>query len=386
MASAPELPATVTALVDAALSDDDPARFVEVASRELRAPLGLVEPSGRALGRAPEDAVGERALAVAAAAARSGLVAAPGWWILPVARGGSRLGFAAIGDAARHSLLDLVVSLLAEQLQRGKLLRANNAAFLRRLVGEPDLGAPRLRREAGELQLRLADTYLPALLVWRDAVPRPDVIAAVERAAAEGRPGVLAVGVSSGIVLLHPGERPGAPAWFEAVVAAARRLAPAACAQALAADAPVGLGALGRRMSELEQLARLGPRTDSDLPVVSTSRYGLDRLLSQVLAHGESRTFVSEQIGTLIAWDHEHHRDLLIVLEAALDYPTNDQAAHRCYMHRNTFRHRLRLATDVLGHDLDDPDVRLATHVALKLRRRLDGHRPRPLRDDARRA
>jgi hypothetical protein len=36
-------------------------------------------------------------------------------------------------------------------------------------------------------------------------------------------------------------------------------------------------------------------------------------------------------------------------------------------MHRNTFRHRLRVAIEILGHDLENPDVRLATHVALKL-------------------
>jgi DNA-binding PucR family transcriptional regulator len=38
-------------------------------------------------------------------------------------------------------------------------------------------------------------------------------------------------------------------------------------------------------------------------------------------------------------------------------------------MHRNTFRHRLRQAAEALGDDLDDPDVRIAVHVALKLRK-----------------
>jgi hypothetical protein len=38
-------------------------------------------------------------------------------------------------------------------------------------------------------------------------------------------------------------------------------------------------------------------------------------------------------------------------------------------MHRNTFRHRLRQALGVLGADLDDPAMRLALHVAIKLRR-----------------
>jgi DNA-binding PucR family transcriptional regulator len=38
-------------------------------------------------------------------------------------------------------------------------------------------------------------------------------------------------------------------------------------------------------------------------------------------------------------------------------------------MHRNTFRHRLRQAMEFLGDALDDPEVRVAVHVALKLRR-----------------
>ena len=103
--------------------------------------------------------------------------------------------------------------------------------------------------------------------------------------------------------------------------------------------------------------------------MLSARQYGLDRLLLHGVRYHEAQAFVLDQIGALLAWDGEHHGDLLTVLEAALDYPRHEQAAQRCYMHRNTFRHRLRMATEVLGHDLEDPDVRLATHVALKLRR-----------------
>jgi DNA-binding PucR family transcriptional regulator len=38
-------------------------------------------------------------------------------------------------------------------------------------------------------------------------------------------------------------------------------------------------------------------------------------------------------------------------------------------MHRNTFRHRLRQAARLAGDPLDDPERRLALHVALKLHR-----------------
>jgi hypothetical protein len=62
-------------------------------------------------------------------------------------------------------------------------------------------------------------------------------------------------------------------------------------------------------------------------------------------------------------------------------------------MHRNTFRHRYNQAAEILGHSLDEPDVRLAVHVALKLLNVLppakapagsdasaDGAAPRPVR------
>jgi purine catabolism regulator len=81
---------------------------------------------------------------------------------------------------------------------------------------------------------------------------------------------------------------------------------------------------------------------------------------------------VEDCLGPLIAWDREHGSDLLRVLEAALDFPRHDRAASRCFMHRNTFRHRLRQATELLEDDLSHPDVRLAVHVALKLRHAVD--------------
>jgi PucR family transcriptional regulator, purine catabolism regulatory protein len=349
-------------MVDAALRGDDPGLLMAAAGRELGTPLGLVSRSGYALGWAPRNGDGQRAVAVAEAAARSGLVAPPGWQIVPLSCGASALGFLAVrGQAA---CLDLVVALLAEQLYRAELVRARVTGLVRRLVGEPEAGLPTLRREAAELGLQLADAYWPAVMAWRHMAPRQDIVEAIERESVQD--GAFAVPRGRGIVLLSPGS--GALAWFERVVACARRLAPAAGVQAIAADAPVELPALSARVGELEALSRLGPRA-GDQPVLSARQYGLDRLLLHGVRRHEARTFVLDQIGALLAWDGDHHGDLVTVLETALDYPRHEQAAHRCYMHRNTFRHRLRMATEVLGHDLEDPDVRLATHVALKLHR-----------------
>ena len=357
-----ELPPGVSSLVDAALRGDDPDCLMAAAGRELRTPLGLVSRSGHPLGWAPRDGGGQRALAVAEAAARSGLVAPPGWRIVPLSVGASALGFLAVGG--QPAWLDLVVALLAEQLYRAELVRARVAGLVRRLVGEPEAGLPAARREAAELGLQLADTYWAAVMIWRHMTPKQDVLEAVERESVQA--GTFAVPRGRGMVLLYPGT--GASAWFQRVVACARRLAPAAGVQAIAADAPVELPALSARVAELEALSRLGPRA-GDQPVLSARQFGLDRLLRNGVTHQGAQAFVLDQIGDLLAWDGEHHSDLLAVLEAALDYPQHEEAAHRCYMHRNTFRQRLRMATQVLGHDLEDPDVRLATHVALKLRR-----------------
>ena len=48
-------------------------------------------------------------------------------------------------------------------------------------------------------------------------------------------------------------------------------------------------------------------------------------------------------------------------------------------MHRNTFRHRLRQATEILHEDLGDADRRLALHVALKLQKALVERSRRPV-------
>jgi DNA-binding PucR family transcriptional regulator len=102
--------------------------------------------------------------------------------------------------------------------------------------------------------------------------------------------------------------------------------------------------------------------------VTRARQHVLEDLLGGSVAPAEARRFVDDLLGTLIAWDHDHHSDLARVLEAALDHPRHDVAAQRCFMHRNTFRHRLQKARDLVGDDLSDPETRLAVHVALKLR------------------
>jgi sugar diacid utilization regulator len=357
----------VTTLVNAALGDDV-ERLVEVAEHELHRPLGLVSRSGTPLGCAPPDGDGARALAVAEAAARSGLVAPPGWEIVRIERHGA-LGFLAVGQGGNGGVggvvsVELVARLLAEQIERRELARAHRADFVRRIVREPVLSPAEARRQAADMGFALAAAYWPALLAWRHVPPKPAAVEAIARHAA---PGALVVGLAGRLVLLHPAGEP--PAWFETAVEHARSLSPAGGAQAVAAGRPVGLARLSEAVAELEALWRLGPRRD-DAPVLQAEQFALDRLLCESIDRRAAGAFVDQQLGPLLAYDAEHGGDLAHVLEAGLDFPRHDVAARRCFMHRNTFRHRMRLATSVLGRDLDDPDVRLAVHLALKLRRR----------------
>jgi len=86
--------------------------------------------------------------------------------------------------------------------------------------------------------------------------------------------------------------------------------------------------------------------------------------------------FVEHELAELAAYDREHGTDLLRILELALDHQDRGSAADAAYMHRNTFRRQLATALRLLDADLEQPEERLALHLALKLRGRCRLHRP----------
>jgi hypothetical protein len=179
----------------------------------------------------------------------------------------------------------------------------------------------------------------------------------------------IAATLDGRLVLLHPGETAPAMEWFRQVVRRAREAAPA---HAIAADAAVPVCEVSAEVARLSRLWRFGARTGDPDAVAPARQYALYGLLRDSLADGDVQRFVRERLGPVIDWDRAHGTSLVHVLEAALDHRRHEDAASRCFMHRNTFRHRLRQATDLLEDDLAHPDVRLAVHVALKLRHAVD--------------
>jgi sugar diacid utilization regulator len=384
METAPDSLDPLASLIGVAVHSDDSARLVATASLLARQPLALVGQHGEPLGHAPDGTEGRRALAVARAAAHNRLVDAAGWSIVPVTRGSSPLGFLAIGsrresDGTTRALLDVLPELVAEQLQRVALLRAQRRAFVRRLLSDRRFGAAEARSEAADLGVELADAYWPAVLAWHGSTPPGSVVEGLARDAPSLAAGSLTAVRSRRIVLLHPSRGSGDEDaerpldWVLEIVRRARSLAPSFPVQAIVAESAVELGDVSSGVAELDALRRLGPRVEGERLVVSSREYALERLLWDNLDASAAWRFVDGQVGRLVDWDREHRSGLVAVLEADLDFPRHDQAARSCFMHRNTFRHRAHQAREVLGDPLEDPDVRLAVHVALKLRRLLAG-------------
>ncbi|MEA2248784.1 MAG: hypothetical protein QOH46_3313, partial [Solirubrobacteraceae bacterium] len=312
---------SVTLLVRLAVENDDSQELIAAAAGELGGPLGLVALTGEALGHAPDNAAGRSALAIASASAGRPTASVPhGWRVVRVASGVSRLAVLAVGGEGadgrdRGAFLDLVVALLGEQLVRATLRQGQAAAFLRRLISEPGMGAARAREEASPVGLALSDAYWPAVLSWGAAAPGADVVEHIDREARRLHGGGLTAAVSGHMVLLHPGDGSSADVmrWLEQVVARSRSAAPSSCPQAVAAEAPVALADLGAAVARLRRLSRYGPRAEPSRPVVHARQYALERLLGEALASAEAHSFVEDLLGGLIAWDREHRSDLLRV-------------------------------------------------------------------------
>ncbi len=381
--------AAAARLVGLASESDDPSALLAAAADELQRPFGLAGPGAEPLACAPADEIGARAARVACATAGRVRHAPPRWLLLAVHRSDGRTGRLAVGppseaDDGSAAVVSLLPALLTGQLQRAGLragaLAARRATFVRGLVRDRQFDADAVEREAADVGVPLARAYHAAVLAWPDGTPRPGMLRAVQVEATRLAPRSLSVAVDGVVVLLYP-EGPGsaqrASAWTEHVVSFARPVGSSQAAQALAGGAAHPLPELRDAVDNLLVLSRFLGAARDGTPVVPVERFGLEHLLSRGLDPRAAAAFVDAQLRQLVAWDAEHDDHLLDVLEAALDLPRHGLAAERCFMHRNTFRQRLRHALELAGGSLEEPERRLALHVAMKLRRVLAEEPPR---------
>jgi hypothetical protein len=314
----------------------------------------------------------------------------PGWIVFPIENEHERLGFLVVhADAAlnvdERAMLELIASLVGDQLRRGALASAirseRRAAFGCRLVTDPAIIPATLRSEAKAAGVPLAEFYWPALLAWTTGHPGPRTLGEVDELAQRQVPGSITVPFDNATVVVlfpdrtfGPGSRPRVYRWLDDLVRHTGQLGHRDV-RGIADGGSVEVRRLPAHVDELQRLVHYLPHVSQEARVLPARSCGLDRLL-EGLDCGSARTFVNGCVGRLVGYDAEHGTDLAHVLELALDFPRRDDAAHAGYMHRNTFRRRLNHALELVEADLEHPDDLLALHLALRLQRLLQTRNP----------
>jgi sugar diacid utilization regulator len=96
---------------------------------------------------------------------------------------------------------------------------------------------------------------------------------------------------------------------------------------------------------------------------------GLLRILDASGDGIQLERYVSEWLGALIDYDHDHRSEMVRTLGAYLDSGGNyDRTAEALIIHRSTLRYRLGRIRELSGRDLADPESRLNMHVAIRAR------------------
>lgn len=383
--SSEELAGRIGALIDVATASESIRDLVAAGGRELGRPLAVFDRHGTPVARYPLGSKGRTAVEAGLPVARGGQ--APGrphesWIVTPLDAGGARVGSIAVRDEpeltpADRELLEALDSLLAGRLHRESLAEAVQAERARaigyRLITDPDFAAAGADavRAAG---IELVERYWPALLVWeRGELPAAAVQGIEDLARRHARGSLVVAEEQLALVVLLADERPAnwqtVQTVLEDIVRYLRRRLGQRRVYVLTGETSLTPAEIPARVRSLERLRRYPPRDDEPLAVIGARRFALNRLFFEGLERARAVEFVHSQIGAVIAHDAAHRTDLVDTLQAALDYPNRDEAAHAAHMHRNTFRRHLNQAVALVGVDLRDPDQRLALHVALRLRR-----------------
>lgn len=141
------------------------------------------------------------------------------------------------------------------------------------------------------------------------------------------------------------------------------------------AEAAVGMGQPAselRAWRESFQQAVAAYRTAQQWKLTTPLAFwemGVYRLLSLLAGSPELRKFYYETLGEL-AENSAHNHEFVTTLEAFFEEHGNlTRTAKRLHVHRNTLLYRMDRIKEISGLDLDNPETRLAVHLALRIRR-----------------
>jgi len=118
---------------------------------------------------------------------------------------------------------------------------------------------------------------------------------------------------------------------------------------------------------EALQAMQLGERLQLK-QVVEFNSLGVYQLLVQLEQIPAVRTFTKQVIGPLVTYDEEHRSNLVQTIDAYFAHHGNiSQTAESLFIHRNTLLYRLDRIQELTSHDMNQSNMRLAMHLALKL-------------------
>ena len=119
--------------------------------------------------------------------------------------------------------------------------------------------------------------------------------------------------------------------------------------------------------AEALQAMELGQRLKIN-HVVNFSGLGVYKLLGQLEDIPAVHEFTQQIIGPLAEYDREHRSSMVQTIDAYFDHHGNiSQTAESLFIHRNTLLYRLERIKELTSQDLNQANMRLALHLALKL-------------------
>ncbi len=195
----------------------------------------------------------------------------------------------------------------------------------------------------------LADTLSHGLGAWAQTRPPDQVVALTPLPADRGTPDLIER-IATLIARTVGDERsPRAPEW--------------AAGLGDPASAPVHIR---RSATEAHDAARLGRVVLGPRHIARPADLGVYRLLLSLREHGDLEPFIHHTLEPLLR-DERHGETLVETLEAFFACNGNStRAAEALHLHRNSLLYRLNQAKELLGQDLDDPELRLSLQLAIK--------------------
>lgn len=313
-------------------------------------------------------------------AGRTGWDAANGWLVTRLGTADRTWGRLVIGSPQAPSqrlvaVAERAASALAlhrlHDRDRGTLMRRTHLELLTGLAEDPGSDDVRRRCELSGFPVHrrsLTGVVVRGRVGSVSPVDLDEVAATVVRSAHALRVPALVCEVERDLRVLVS-TTPGADADELVDRLAARVLAHHDVVVAAGRSSPDRTG-VARTVAEAGQVADAAPqaRREQDPDVHRLADLHLRGLLALLGEDERVRLFVERELGPLQEHDRAHgsRTELLAALRALLLHPASKtEAAASLHLSRAAFYDRLARIESVLDADLDDPDVRVALHVAL---------------------